>query len=149
VKASTLIGLLLIAWGVLSHFDKATPSPAPSPDRPADALVTAVQPVVTILKGHTDDGGKLAAFYLAVADVIGRDQGKVIQNTAVLRELNRRAGLLTFQRTGIEGKYPGLAEAIDKVLADRVGLDNVAFDDAKQTAAIEAFKAIAWACNGG
>jgi hypothetical protein len=151
VKASTLIGVLLIAWGVLSHFDKSSPQPAPqpTPSKPTEALATAVQPIAAILKNHADDGEKLAAFYLSMADVIGRDQGKVISTTANLRELHRRAGLLAFQRTAIEGKYPGLAEAIDKVLVDRLGLENVAFDAAKQSTAIETLKAIAWACNGG
>jgi len=84
-----------------------------------------------------------------VADVIARDQGKVVQTTSQLRELHRRAGLLMFQRTGIEGKYPGLAEAIDKVLCDQIGLDEVTLDAAKQMAAIDTFRALAWACGGG
>jgi hypothetical protein len=67
----------------------------------------------------------------------------------MLRELNRRAGLLAFQRTGIEGKYPGLSEAIEKVLADQIGLDNVALDSTKQEKSKKTFKALAWACAGG
>jgi hypothetical protein len=149
VKTSTLIGLALIVGGLLAHLDLPFKQPQPSPERPSDALVTAVQPVAAILKGHGDDGGRLSAFYLAEADVVARDQGKVIATTAQLRELNRRSGLLMFQRTGIEGKYPGLAEAIDQVLADRVGLDNVVFDAGKQKAAVETLKALAWACAGG
>ena len=149
MKASTFFALVLIVWGVLATGGAQKPSPEPKPNRPSDALVAAVGPVATILKGHAEDGRRLATFYSAVADVIARDQGKVIQTTAQLRELNRRAGLLMFQKTGIEGKHPGLAEAIDKVLADRIGLDNVALDAAKQTAAIEAFRALAWACQGG
>jgi hypothetical protein len=104
---------------------------------------------VAILKSHAEDGAKLSGFYSALADVIERDQGRVIQTTQVLRELNRRAGLLAFQRTGIEGKYPGLAEAIEKVIADQIGLDNVALDSAKQDASKKTFKALAWACAGG
>jgi hypothetical protein len=151
VKAFTIVGILMIALGVLSHFDKPTPQPAPTPvpNRPSDVLAASVQPIAAILKNHADDGGKLADFYLSMADVISRDQGKVIQTTANLRELHRRAGLLMFQRTGVQGKYPGLAEAIDKVFVDRLGLENVAFDSAKQSAAIEIMKAIAWACSGG
>jgi len=149
MKGSTFFALALIVWGVLATGGTQKPRPEPKPDRPSDALVAAVGPVATILKGHADDGRKLASFYSAVADVITRDQGKIIQTTAQLRELNRRAGLLMFQKTGLEGKYPGLAEAIDKILADRIGLDNVALDTTKQTACIEAFRALAWACQGG
>jgi hypothetical protein len=148
MKASTFFAAVLIVWGVLSHPGPQKPSPAPKPDRPSETLVAAVGPVVAILKGHTEDGRNLAAFYTAVADVIARDQGKVIQTTAQLRELNRRAGLLMFQKTGIEGKHLGLAEAIDKVLADQVGLDNVALDADKCQRAVDAFKALAWACGG-
>lgn len=149
MKSSTFFGLVLIALGVFCQLDNATPRPSPSPDRPSDALATAVAPVATLLRGQTEDGQNLAAFYSAVADIVARDQGKIVQTTAELREVHRRAGLLMFRKTGIEGKYPGLAEAIDKVLADRIGLDNLALDTAKQTAAIETFRALAWACRGG
>jgi hypothetical protein len=149
MKASTFFAIGLIALGLIARFGANAPKPAPRPDRPSDAVAAAVAPVATILKGHAEDGAKLAGFYAALADVVTRDQGKVIETTAQLRELHRRAGLLMFQRTGIEGKYPGLAEAIDKVLADRIGLDNVKMDVTKQTAAVEAFHALAWACAGG
>jgi len=90
----------------------------------------------------------LAAFYLSLADVVERDQGKVIQSTAELRETNRRTGLLMFQETGIQGKYPGLAEAIDKVLADQIGLAVVPLDAEKRKQMIDTLRAIAWACGG-
>jgi hypothetical protein len=149
MKASTFFALVLIVWGVLATGGAQKPRPEPTPNRPNEELVAVVAPVATLLKGQTDDGVKLAAFYSAVADVVARDQGKVVQTTEQLRQLHRRAGLLMFQKTGIEGKHPGLAEAVDKVLADRIGLDNVALDAAKQTATIEAFRALAWACRGG
>ena len=72
-----------------------------------------------------------------------------MKNVEKYRETNRRAGLLMFQETGIQGKYPGLAEAIDKVLADQVGLAVVPLDAEKRKRAIDALRAIAWACGGG
>lgn len=149
MKPSTFLAIVLIGLGFAAHLGSKASNPAPKPDRPSDVLATAVNPVVTILKSHAEDGAKLSGFYSALADAVERDQGRVIQTTMQLRELNRRAGLLAFQRTGIEGKYPGLAEAIDKVLADQIGLDNVSLDTAKQKATIETFKALAWACVGG
>ncbi len=149
MKTSTIFAAVMIAWGALAYIGQQSTSSTPKPDRPNDALVATVGPVVTILKNHPEDGRNLATFYAAVADVLARDQGRIIQTTSQLREIHRRAGLLMFQKTGIDGKYPGLAEAIDKVLADRIGLDNVALDAAKQTAAIEAFRTLVWACQGG
>jgi hypothetical protein len=149
MRPTTICAAILIGWGVFTHLGVQKPRPEPKPERPSDALMAAVKPVTAILKGHGEDGSTLAAFYQAVADVLARDQGRVIQTTAQLREFHRRAGLLMFQRTGIEGRYPGLAEAIDKVLVERIGLDSVAIDPVKQAAAIEAFRALAWACGGG
>lgn len=151
MKTSTLLAIALIGLGLVAHFgfSPKVSNPVPTPDRPSETLATAVGPVAAILKSHVEDGEKLSGFYSALADVIERDQGRVIGSTKELRELNRRAGLLAFQKSGIEGKYPGLAEAIDKVLADQIGLDNVALDADKQAKAQNTFKALAWACAGG
>jgi hypothetical protein len=151
MKTTTFLAIVLIGLGLAAQFGfgaKAL-STLPTYERPSEPLVAAVTPVAAILKSHFDDGAKLAEFYSALADVIQRDQGRVVQTTKELRELHRRAGLLAFQRTGIEGKYPGLSEAIEKVLADQIGLDNVALDPAKQEASQKTFKALAWACAGG
>ena len=149
MKPTTLLALGLIVTGLVATWRPAAPTPEPIPAPSDDALRAAVAPVRAKLAGHQEDGRRLASLYSSLADVLARDQGKVITTTAQLRELNRRAGLLAFQKTGIAGKYSGLAEAIDKVLTDRIGLDNVALDSAKQTAAIESFRALAWACQGG
>ena len=148
MKPTTMAAIALILVGVVATWWPTADS-GPSPPAPAsDALRAAVGPVAQKLAGHQEDGQRLAAFYLALADVIARDQGKVISTTSQVRELNQRAGLLMFQRTAIAGKYPGLAEAVDKVLEDAIGLDNVTLDTAKQKAAIDALGAIAWACGG-
>ena len=153
MKPSTFVGILLITIGIVASLSRRErepePQPQPRPDRPSAELVAAVQPVVALLKNHRDDGRRLSALYMAMADVIARDQDGIIQTTAQLRELHRRAGLLAFQRTGIAGKYPGLAEAIDKVLADHIGLEVTPMDAARRTKAVDAFRALAWACGGG
>jgi hypothetical protein len=147
MKATTLVALALIGAGVAALGWRTT-SDRDTIAAPEDALLrTAVTPVSEKLAGHAEDGDRLAAFYLAMTDVLRRDQGRVVENTAQLRELHRRAGLLMFQQTALVGKYPGLAESIDKILADHIGLDNVPLDAAKQKAAVDAFQAIAWACH--
>jgi hypothetical protein len=152
MNTSTRIALVLLCIGLAArvwpHVATVSPAPSPAPDRPSDALATAVAPVAAILKESPEDGRRLAAFYLALSDVIARDEGRLIQTTAHLRELNRRAGLLAFQQTGIDGKHAGLAEAIDKALADQVGLANVPLDADKRKRALAAFSALAWACGG-
>ena len=152
MRNSTALAFALILVGaaaaVWPRVAPSPPAPTPVPERPSDALAAAVAPVAAILKGHVEDGRRLAGFYASLADVVARDEGKVLQTTAHLRELNRRAGLLAFQRTGVSGKHPGLAEAIDKVLVDEVGLENVALDAAKRKRAVDALKALAWACGG-
>ena len=149
MKTQQLIAWLLIAAGVVAYWRQSPSQPQPKPERPSAALVTAVQPVLAILKNHREDGLRLSEFYAALAGVFTRDQGALIKTTAQLRELHRRAGLLAFQRTAIVGKYPGLSDAIDKVLADQIGLDNVTLSSEQRAKAIDAFKAIAWACGGG
>jgi hypothetical protein len=70
----------------------------------------------------------------------------VLRDVADVREANRRAGLLMFQRTGAQGKYPGLSDAIESALAELVGSDNVPLDEAKRKTVIAAFRGLAWAC---
>jgi nitrogen fixation-related uncharacterized protein len=151
MKMITLLAIALIGLGLTAHFRWGVKASNPSSaiERPNDALVSAVLPITAILKGHAEDGAKLAGFYAALADVVDRDQGRVLKTTHELRELHRRAGLLAFQKSGIEGKYPDLSKAIEKILADEIGLDNVALDAVKQEASQKTFKALAWACAGG
>lgn len=155
MKPTTLTALALILVGLWSAQRPADAVPAAAVVLPSPLLTAAVQPVQAVLAAAPDktassaDGRQLAAFYRALAAVVSRDAGKTIKSAGQFRDLNRRAGLLMFQQAGLTGKYAGLAEAIDKVLADQVGLDNTAFDDARRARAVAACEAIAWACEGG
>jgi len=138
-----------MAIGAWAQFGRVIPETTAKIDRPSESLVASVAPIQTILAGQKEDGRKIAAFYLSLANTIARDQSKIIQTAADLREINRRAGLLMFQQTNIKGKYPTLTPAIEKVLADQVGLENTPLDDVRRAKAVEAFRAIAWAAGGG
>jgi hypothetical protein len=144
-RSNLLSACLLVAAGVWFVQSKSAPAVPDSP-APDAALQVAVSPVKAI-KVDSVDGRRLAGFYSALADVVSRDT-ETISTMKALREVNARAGALCFQQTGIAGKYPGLADAIDKVLAARLGLDNVALDAAKRAEAVATLKALAWAFGG-
>lgn len=146
MKPTTLAAVVLILAGLVALWRPELPSANSIPAPADEATRAAVLPIRASLARRDDR--RLARFYLALADVVRRDRGRVIATTADLRELNRRAGLLAFQKTELVGKYPGLAEAIDGALAELVGLDDVPLDEAKRTRAIAALEAIAWACGG-
>jgi hypothetical protein len=146
VKPTTYVALLLIVVGALAAWRKPADRPTPDANAPDASTRAIVANIREILAGHPEDGRQLAAFYLALADVIQRDAGQVIKDMADVREVNRRAGLLMFQRTGLQGKYPGLGAAIEAALSQLIGMDNVPVDDANRGAVTAAFRAIAWAC---
>ena len=146
MKPTTYVAVLLIVAGAVAAWRQPASRPEPNPNAPDAATRAIVANVREILSGHQEDGKRLAAFYLALADVIQRDAGQVIRDMADVREVNRRAGLLMFQQTDLQGKYPGLGDAIEAALAQLVGMDNAPLDDAKRKTVIAAFRAIAWAC---
>jgi hypothetical protein len=136
----------LIVAGAVAAWRQPAHRPEPNarvPDAPTQAAVANVR---EILANHQADGKQIAAFYRALADVIERDAGQVLRDVADVREANRRAGLLMFQRTALQGKYPGLSDAIESALTELVGLDNVPLDEAKRKTVVAAFRALAWAC---
>jgi hypothetical protein len=146
VKPTTYVAVLLIVAGAVAAWRKPVERPEPDANAPDAATRAIVANVKGILAGHSEDGKQLAGFYLALADVIERDAGQVIKNMADVREINRRAGLLMFQRTELQGKYPGLGAAIEAALSQLIGMDNVPVDDRNRQTVIAAFRAIAWAC---
>ncbi len=146
MKPTTYVAVLLIVAGAVATWRKPVERPTPDANAPDAATRAIVANIREILAGHPEDGKQLAAFYLALADVIQRDAGQVIKDMADVREVNRRAGLLMFQRTQLQGKYPGLGAAIESALSQLIGMDNVPVDAANRGAVIAAFRAIAWAC---
>jgi hypothetical protein len=146
VKPTSVLAVVLIVAGAVAAWRPPAHRPEPNGHVPDAATRAAVANVREILANHQEDGQQIAAFYRALADVVERDAGQVLRDVADVREANRRAGLLMFQRTGVQGKYPGLSDAIESALAELVGLDNVPLDEAKRKNVVAAFRALAWAC---
>ena len=146
MKPTTYVAVLLIVAGSVAAWRQPASRPEPNPNAPDAATRAIVANVREILSGHQEDGKRLATFYLALADVIQRDAGQVIRDMADVREVNRRAGLLMFQQTDLQGKYPGLSDAIESALNQLVGMDNTPLDEAKRKSVLAAFRAVAWAC---
>ena len=146
MKPASVLAVVLIVAGAVAAWRMPVPRPEPNANVPDAATRAAVANVREILANHQEDGKQIAAFYRALADVVERDAGQVLRDLADVREANRRAGLLMFQRTNLPGKYRGLSAAIESALAELVGLDNVPLDEAKRKTVVAAFRALAWAC---
>jgi hypothetical protein len=143
------LALALCAFVAVRAAAPGSTAPADNPPTPAPTaeLQQRVAPIQTILADHPEDAGRLAAFYRQLADVVQRDTN-VITTTSALRSGHIRAGKLMFQQTGIAGKHPGLAEAIDQVLLQTLGPNNAPLDPAGRQQAVAALQAISWACDG-
>jgi hypothetical protein len=121
------------------------PITIPEPD---NRLKTVVRPL-SMLRIDKNDLLNLTEFYHDFADVVRRDGAVVnstIKDTAIFRETYTNAGKLMFQKTGMQGKYPALAPAIDKILASELGLDIGPLNHAEIAALLEA---VAWAFSQG
>lgn len=112
-------------------------------EKPTGKYLEAVEPVVGLVAVSTDRK-RLQAFYAAFAAVVERDSA-VIGTTTHLRTAHGRAGKLCFQGTGLRGKYPKLADAVDAAMAKVLGDDRVVLDAGKRADAVKVLRGIAWA----
>ena len=165
--------LILLALTLVAHYSGAVrvnvpslprlwpiaPAVTPAVPTPAADLQTIVAPVRATLSGHSAEAREVAAVYKATASVLDRDAAAgpkaVIASTSTLRELLGRAGQLATQGTGFAGRVPGLADALDKALADGLGLtksaegyENKPLDEPLRRRAADTCRAIAWAAGG-
>lgn len=103
-----------------------------------------VQPIVD-LDISRDDAALMAAFYLELADVVGKDEG-VVESTAQFRQFNMLAGPLHFN-SNLKGKYEGLGKSIDDAIVNAIGKQSVELDDEKRGDLVDIIEAIAWSVN--
>lgn len=109
----TLIPTFIAAALVVMSFVTVPRSAAPGP------VAAALQ------SASSTDRARVRAIYSALADVTQRDAGSRIANVATWRAVHADALRLAVGGTDLVGKYPGLDRAVDQVLSEHVGLDNV------------------------
>lgn len=127
---------------------------SPSVEPPQKVLRQLVEPIRGKLAG--DDAAAIREFCLVFADVLRSDAGsQLISDTAELHDRLVESSVLMFQHTGIEDRQPGLADTIDGILAEWMGVktsdgqvENVELDTEIRSKAIQAFEAVAWAAGG-
>ena len=138
----------------------AAASPAPLsflPTLAAAALVVASfvvvprpaasGPVATALQSASStDRARVRAIYSALADVTQRDAGQRIANVATWRAIHSDALRLAVGGTDLVGKYPGLDKAVDAVLGEHVGLDNVPLTPEVAAALVKGCRAVEAQC---
>lgn len=112
------------------------------PQRPA---VTG--PVAQALaSASSSERAAVASIYAGLADVIARDGGQLIPTTAVWRAIYSDALRLAAGGTELPGKYPGLAPAVEQVLAEYYPLDNLPIDPALAQRIAQACRAVEKQC---
>lgn len=141
MRVFTALAVLLIAGFTLP----GCPKSAARPDNPDG---NDLPPAVASIEYVSDP--TLADFYLSFADVIERDGNNgsgvpVIKTTGQLRTAYMRGGRLAIQATETPDKYPGLAEKIDEIIADWIGLEDVPLTTERRREVVECFRAVSHA----
>lgn len=160
-KPLLILALVLIVIGLSRHSSISFPVVKPSPvavptetlkiDAPQDEeLKTLAEGVRDALKsGDSDrsaDGVRLANLYRDMSILIELDED-IIKSTGAITEANVMSAKLL--KIDLRGKYPGLAEACDKLLMAHVSDKSVVMDSKLREKAVEAFQALAWGCLEG
>ena len=108
--------------------------------------------VVEVLKNGGDDrkvdGKRLSSLYLDLATLIELDgNDRVIKNTEEIRQANQLSGLLL--RMDIKGKYTNLSTSSNDLIISSIGDENMVLSVELRKQAVEAFRALSWACDSG
>ena len=112
----------------------------PVPD-PLKELVRPLIAAAAALSVTDEHSAYLSVFYADFATAIGSSAADSM-TTEQFRNAYIKAGTIVFAETGIKGKYDGIAEITDDILAQQLGLENVPLDKAK---AIAILNTISWA----
>jgi len=158
--------ILLIIGGILLFFGLVQPNiglpinnkPINNPivviTPPADNDVKELcKPIIESLKNgpqsRKQDAQRLSDLYMDLATLIELDGAdtEVIKTTEEIRQANSLTGVML--RLNIKGAYPGLSEASQALLSSQIGSDMVTLDSDLRNKSVDAFRALAWACNEG
>lgn len=117
-------------------------------DKPSDpALLDLAQTLTQSIKKANvskEDCLRLASVCFDMSTLVGLDgSSEVIKNTEEIRQANKLSGLML--RMDMNKTYPGLADAMNKVVVDYIGDDIVVLNTDLRTKSVDVFQAIAWA----
>lgn len=153
-----IMGCVLLFVGLVKpDFSNIIPSRNNTPiivvtEPMSDDLKQLCEPVINALQNggssRVHDGRRLSSLYMDLASLIELDgDNQVIKNTEEIRQANRLSGVML--RLNIKDKYPNLGSAANAVVVQSIGDDILILDNDLRTKAVDAFRALAWACNEG
>lgn len=94
------------------------------------------------------DSKRLSELYMDLATLIELDGvDQVIKTTEEIRQANSLSGVML--RMNLKDKYAGLSDGANLIIISQIGDDDSPLDQELRTKAVEAFKALSWACNEG
>ena len=155
IAAALLI--VAAAWGKIPLPSlPATPSvPAVTINTPTSAMQATVRPIADALKA-APMGDRLlwANLWSKAATVVAGDEigtEVVITDTRALRMFTTLALDIGWRRIGEHkpGTYAGLRQAVEKAMADTLGLDAKPVDAETRAKVVELYRGIAWAGMAG
>lgn len=136
---------LLASRGIIVIPAISPVAPAPTPlVIPVDVPVPALRPFAVQMTGEERDAMSLAYSTLAKAIAANPETDPAFPTTGSVRAAHR-AAILAVWRGALGnqlGKYPGLREALESTLADRIGTDDIPLNPSKQSATVKAFNDI-------
>ena len=141
------IGLGLFWNQFTSVIDRVvdTPLVSISITEPTPALQETVKDISELVTG--DDAVKdkllISDYFNQLANVVRDDPG-LIDTTEKFRRFNSTAGQINFAGQSLKDKYNGLGKAIDDLIKETIGNNNVEFDQEKRDKLVHLLKAIAW-----
>lgn len=92
------------------------------------------------------DARRLSDLYMDLATLVELDgDEEVVKTTEEIRQANALSG--TMLRMNIKGKYPGLSDGAQLVISSQIGDDIAPLNPELRKKAVDAFRALAWACN--
>lgn len=97
-------------------------------------------------KDKKQDARRLSDLCMDLATLVELDgDEEVVKTTEEIRQANSLSGAML--RMNIKSKYPGLSDASQAVISSQIGDDIVLLDSELRKKAVDAFRALAWACN--
>ena len=141
------IGLGLFWNQFTSVIDRVvdTPLVSISITEPTPELQETVKDISELVTG--DDAVKdkllISDYFNQLANVVRDDPG-LIDTTEKFRRFNSTAGQINFAGQSLKDKYNGLGKAIDALIKNAIGNDNVELNQEKRDQLVHLLKAIAW-----